>query len=121
MATTPVSTTFLTPTSASVDVSNTLIADSRENLSSTITVDGVSGIFPTGFDVISSSIDVSTTLISDLKESLLSNSTVDPSAPVQAPIATSDVGGVVEVSISSFSSTPTASEQVTKVQIWSIS
>lgn len=120
MATTPVSDAYIVPTVGSISVGSNLITDYQENTSTTLSANYFSPVQSALATVISSSISVGTNLIADYQENLSSTVSTNYSSPVQT-IVTASAMGSINVANTSLSSTPTASEQLTKVQIWTIS
>ena len=121
MATTPVSDAYLIPTATSVAVGSNLAVDSQENLSSTLSTNNFSVIQTTFSTASIVTIEVGTNLIADSQENLSSTLSTNNLSPVQNALSTLVIGSSINVASTPMSSTPTASEQLTKVQIWTIS
>lgn len=120
MATTPVSDAYIVPTVSSIAVGSNLITDYQENTSATLSANYFSPVQSALATVVASSIQVSTNLITDYQENQSSTISTNYSSPVQT-IVTAGAMGSINVASTPMSATPTASEQLTKVQIWTIS
>lgn len=111
---------FATVTSGSISVNQNLATDFRENTLSNISGNYTYSTYPVISPSTQISISVNQNLIADSRETTISNISSTYSLSSQ-PIINTGTSGIIAPSITKLSSTPTASEQLTKVQIWSIS
>lgn len=111
---------FASVSLGSISVNQNLIADSRENTVSSISSTYTYATNPIILPAVQGNISVNQNIIADSKEMSISIISVTYSLSSQPVINTGSAGNI-SPSISQISSTPTASEQLTKVQIWTIS
>jgi hypothetical protein len=111
---------FATVTSGSVSVKRNLMADTRENIVSTLSSSNSYSILPFYNTITSGNITVKQNLIADVKENKLTAISITNSYSPSQFVSTPSMKAI-SPSISQISSTPSASDQLTKVQIWTIS
>jgi hypothetical protein len=111
---------FASVSLGSISVNQNLIADLRENILSTISNTYTYATNPTILSAVQGTISVNQNLIADSREMTVSTVSTTYSLTSQ-PVINTGSSGTIAPSISQISSTPTASEQLTKVQIWTIS
>lgn len=111
---------FATVSLGSVSVNQNLIADIRENTLSTLSSSNSYSIIPFNSNIALGNVTVNQNLIADIKENKLTAINITNSYSSSQFIITPSMKAI-SPSISQISSTPTASEQLTKVQIWTIS